>query len=336
MRRRRRLHNAQRHPRRVGADKIAAGAHECLGGADGRSVEGLPLSDGARGAAARASAMKRLAQLLSGKVNALAQSDIGIGVLRWRGGDLVDHPLADAPELKRIVAGFAAGEPWQTVQEAGQWLTSLNETPAFSVERRYQLIDTLDGASRASQARLAERYFKLGAADFVEEKRLWNTLTAFWSALGNAYWLCARQCAGGKTVLPQGQRQRIAARGLRALRQQVKWTLLRYGALDPDVWRACGELTALAEAAGEAAQPVKLYADSIGSISPYDAFTRLVMLWTAAPGSLSPTDQDIAERLVLYLSAKFRLLPRQEKRCDYFFGSSGTRVGDFGAFQSAG
>ena len=61
-------------------------------------------------------------------------------MLSWLKGDKVDHPLADAKRAKSIIDGFPYRDPWKTLEDAGYWLGSVNETDAYKIERRFELI----------------------------------------------------------------------------------------------------------------------------------------------------------------------------------------------------
>jgi hypothetical protein len=254
---------------------------------------------------------------------------IGARMLNWRERDVAVHPLADDKRAQKIVDSLPYDNPRQALEDVNHWLRSLSETPALTLARRYALIDLLDAATRRCQRSLLDHYLTLPQQSFVEEKRIWNTATEFWTLLGSAYLDCARQCGDRKEIarsFAPGVAV-LAARGMRALRYEIKWTSLRYGAIRTDIWDELRCFAALAESAGEAAQPLELYADHAPSdshTSPNGEFLRLVMFWTMSPSGLSPAAQDVAERLVMHLTPKFRLLARHETASDYFFDLAGT------------
>lgn len=236
----------------------------------------------------------------------------------------VDHPLANPKAAKDIIDGFPYQDPLQTLEEASHWLESISETPAFKVDARYALIDRLDGATRQCQAQLLDTYVALREDNFFQEKRIRNTMTNFWTLLGSAYYVCAVHCSGERTdsAVPRALRAQLpvlAARGLRALRQQIKWGLMRYGAIRPDLWTECGRFAALAESVSAAVQPLELYAGSNGQHLPHDELSRLLVFWAASPSGLSPVEQQIAERLIVHLTPKFRVRAEHNEGDDYFF-----------------
>lgn len=247
-------------------------------------------------------------------------------MLTWFKGDKVDHPLADAKRARKIVDDFPYKNPWQTLEDANHWLASINETAAFKLERRYELIDMLDAATRKTQAQLTDAFVTQGEDDLVQERRIAKTLADFWRLLGDAYLACARQGADAKGV-PGGMKSKlplIAARGLRALRLQVKWVMMRYGLVRNEIWEECGRFVTLAEGVPGAAKAVDLYEGSNAPSSPNDEFMRLMMFWAASPSGLSPVEQDLADRLITHFTSKFRYTLRHEDGCDYYFVLAGS------------
>jgi hypothetical protein len=115
----------------------------------------------------------------------------------------------------------------------------------------------------------------------------------------------------------------LATRGLRALRNQMKWGLLRYGALRTEFWGECGRFAILAESVDGAARPIDIFSGV--SACPNDELVRVMMFWALVPTGLSPHEQDIAERLVAHVTPKLRYSASATDNCDYFFDLDGSR-----------
>lgn len=246
-------------------------------------------------------------------------------MLSWLKSDKVDHPLANPKRARKIVDDFPYKNPWQTIEDANHWLGSVNETAEFKLDRRFELIDMLDLATRRTQSQLTDAFITVREDDLVQERRIGKTLAGFWKLLGDGYLACARQCLDAKDV-PGGMKAKaplIAARGLRALRLQAKWVLMRYGLVRNEIWEECGRFVALAESVDAAAKPIEMYEGGNALGSPNDEFMRLMMFWAASPSGLSPVEQDVADRVTSHLTSKFRYSLTREDNCDYFFSLSG-------------
>jgi hypothetical protein len=252
-------------------------------------------------------------------------------MLNWlKAGDKVekvDHPLADAREAKKIVDAFSTKDPLRTLEDANNWLTSVNETEAFKLDQRFEVLDLLDVATRKAQEQLFGAFVTTLESDRVQEKRIWKIATDFWKLLGDGYLVCVKQTQDGTSVSDtfKSRVPVLAARSARALRYQMKWILMRYGAMPSGIWAEMGQCMALAESAGVADQMVELYGGATDSSSPCYEFLRAMMLWAGSPSGLSPIEQDIAERLVARLTPKFRYGATPWDGCDYYFDLDGAR-----------
>jgi cyclic-di-GMP-binding protein len=247
-------------------------------------------------------------------------------MLNWLKGDKVDHPLADARHAKKVIEEFPANDLWQRLEDANYWLDSINATPGFKLDQRFELIDQLDLATRKAQEALLDTYNGLGEHDKVQEKRIWKTVTDFWNGAAAGYLACAAQAQDAKNVGAAMKQNLpiIAARGMRALRHQMKWVLIRYGMVRPEIWSEIARYSVFAEAGGFADKPVAIYPGSApGSVR--HEFVRVMMLWASSPSGLSPLEQDVAERIVVHLTPKFRFDMKQWDGCDYCFDLDGMR-----------
>lgn len=248
-------------------------------------------------------------------------------MLNWLKGDKVDHPLANAKELKRVIEAFPARDAVKTLEDASYWLGSLNDAADFKVDQRFAITDQLDTATRKAQERLRQSYYTLRGNDVAPEKRLWKVATDFWNGLGAAYLVCVRQAQNAESVTHTFKPRipLLAARATYALRQQMHWVLLRYGVLRAEFWSDVGLCAMLAEASAVPDKPIALYADDAAPSSQPLEFLRTMLFWAASPSGLSPLEQDIAERVVEHHAAKFRLRAQPWNGCDYCFDLDASR-----------
>jgi hypothetical protein len=246
-------------------------------------------------------------------------------MLSWLKGDKVDHPLADAKRAKEVIDAFPANDPWQTLEDAGHWLESITATGGFKLDKRFELLDALDVATRRAQRRLLDTYLALKPEDKIQERRIWNSVSKFSDLLGKAYLTCVEQARDGKNVsgafkpnLPV-----IAARAMRSLRTQMKWALMRYSVVQPEIWTGIAACEAFAQAGGFADTAVDVYPGESERVRHEVA--RAAMLWIASPGGLSPLEQDIAERIIVYLSAQFEFSVDAPGDSSFYFEAGGQR-----------
>ena len=229
--------------------------------------------------------------------------------LSWMGGGKADHPMADAKQAQRIVAELPANDPGKALQEITEWLESLNATEGFKLDRRFENIDLLDGAAKNHQRKLSQDYLSTSRQQKFHENRLWNGINGYWKELGASYVLCIKHYENGfsgagtiKKSLPA-----ITARALRALTLQLKWSLVRYGPIEPRVWSELARLYQSAEQQGIAEGETAIYPGAHGGGTVRREFLKALMLSASSTDGLPLMRQEIAERAVAHFSAGFRL-----------------------------
>lgn len=246
-------------------------------------------------------------------------------MLNWLKKDKVDHPFADAAHAKAVIDAFPVNDPWQALEDANHWLDSINATKDFKFDKRFELIDAVDVAVRRSQRKLFDTYLALKSDDKIQERRIWNTVTTFWKLLAEGYLACMAQAQDAKSIANalKPRLPVIAARGTRALRNQIKWVLMRYSLLRADIWGEVAGCTAFAEGAGCADTMVEIYPGEQSSVR--HEFLRVMMFWAASPGGLSPVEQDIAERIIFQLTPQFGFTLVPSDSSEFCFDLKGPR-----------
>ncbi len=235
-------------------------------------------------------------------------------------GGKVDHPMADPKGARAIVDALPTGDAVKALTEITEWLESLNQTDGFKVDRRFESIDLLDGAAKNHQRKLAQDYLGMQRQQKFQENRVWTTSFNFWKQLGDAYIRCVQEHesnAGGAAAIRKNL-PAILARALRALTLQLKWTLLRYGLVEPRIWADLARLYQLAERKGWADGEVAIYPGSHGSGTVKRELLKALMLSASSPDGLPPVRQEIAERLTAHFSQGFTL-SSQPEGCSHCF-----------------
>ena len=224
-------------------------------------------------------------------------------------GGKADHPLADPKRARELMAELPANNSSKALEEIVEWLESLGRTEGFKLDRRLEVVDMLDGAAKNHQRRVSQEYLALQKGQKFQENKLWNTAYGLWRQLGEAYVLCIKHHESGfsgaavvKKSLPM-----IVARAIRALTLQVKWTLLRYGPVEPRVFAEMSRLYQFAETKGFADTAIAIYPGAHGQGSVRQEFLKALMLSASSTDGLTPARQEIAERAVAHFSAHFQI-----------------------------
>jgi hypothetical protein len=227
------------------------------------------------------------------------------------GGARPDHPMADPKEVRRLLEELPAHDPLKAIEELAHWHESVGAAEGFRPEARIQLLFAIDEAAQPWIGKVAREYLASARPSRVQENRIWTRLYEYCRQSGRAYALSvdavlqgAKGAGAAKPLLPL-----LLVRALRALSQQIKWLHMRYGPLDPAVWRVLNGVYAFAEAQGIADVKVPaVYAGIAGESTPRQEFVRALMLNVSSPDSLLPAEVELAERLIGDFAASLLLV----------------------------
>ena len=221
-----------------------------------------------------------------------------------------EHPMADPKEARRLLDGLPPQEVFKSLEELAHWMESVGAADGFKPESRIQLLFNLDEAAQPRIRKISREYLAAARPSRFQENRIWTHVYEYYRQAGRAYGLAidsilqgAKGADAAAALLPL-----LVVRALRTLAQQVKWLCLRYGPIDPALWRLINSIYAFAEARGIAAASVAaVYAGVTGGSTPRAEFLRAVLLSVSSPDSLLPPEIDIAERLIADFAADFSL-----------------------------
>ena len=228
--------------------------------------------------------------------------------INWLGGK-VDHPMSDAKRAREIVDGLPTNDPAKAIEEVSEWLASINQTAEFKLNQRFENIDLLDAAARGHLRKLSQDYLSMTRQMKFQENRLWNAIFGAWRQLGDGYLQCVKQYDDGLAgmTLVRKSLPLIIARAIRALTNQLKWRLLRYGPVERRIWSELGQVYAIAEQRGFADGAIAPYPGARGESSVKREYLAAIMLSASSPEGLPPLRQEIAERTAAQLAAAFRI-----------------------------
>ena len=208
------------------------------------------------------------------------------------GGAKPDHPMADPKEARRLLEELPAHDPLKALEDLAHWHQSVGAAEGFRPEARIQLLFAIDEAAQPCIRKIARDYLGSARPSRFQENRIWAQLHEYCRQCGHAYALSvdsvlqgAKGADAAKPLLPL-----LVVRALRALSQQIKWLHMRYGPLDPAVWRVLNGVYAFAEAQGIADVKVPaVYAGAAGESTPRQEFAKTLMLNVSSPDSLLPS-----------------------------------------------
>ncbi|HZX31902.1 MAG TPA: hypothetical protein VFF03_11165 [Rhodocyclaceae bacterium] len=229
-----------------------------------------------------------------------------IGALGGLLGPKIDHPLADAKELRRIIAELPVGNAFKTLDEVSGWLESLENAADFPPDLLLQIVTQLDDAAQPHLRRLGRDYLQATRMSRAEENRLWTIVRSLWSRLAWSYELCLKAAAKGKlsdsfkASLPL-----LCGRLIAALGVCYKWDCFHYASASPALWGRLGYALRVAEEVGQANRPVQLYAQFGGPTTVVQEYLKVLVFQASSMDSLLPLEMELAERLIAHYLPDF-------------------------------
>lgn len=216
-----------------------------------------------------------------------------------------DHPLADNKETKAILAELAelaTREPAGCVDAAAGWfesLAGLDDIPAAVRSRRAA---ELAAASLPSARRLARDYLAAPRVPRAQEQQRWQRNHGYWLQLAGLLQRCLAESEAQRS--PPGP---LLAGLLIAHCGCLRWTQLRYGPLENQLWTDMGQAYLRAEAAGVADTAVEPFGSTEGSTSVTGEYLKGLIFHASSMGSLTPQEIGLAERFITHFLPHFVL-----------------------------
>ena len=229
------------------------------------------------------------------------------------------HPLADAREVKRILAGITSSEPLNAMEDAGAWIESLAADQSFKLAQRLDLLLRLDQAALAQARRLGRDYPALEGAGRAKEARQWELGHSYWQQLAVAYLDCIacyrtaeKEEEAIRPLLPL-----IYGRLIEALASQLKWKRFRYGPVEPEFWMTLGAVYLAAVDAKVAQKSMSFYAGHAESTIEAE-YLKVLIFQATSVDNLQPLAIEIAERFIAYFLPYFSLI-REVRRDNVYW-----------------
>jgi len=242
------------------------------------------------------------------------------------GGGKSDHPMADLKEARRLLGELPGADALGALDEINHWFDSVRADQEFRPAHRAALAVLLDEAAQTPVRKLGREYLFTPRLSKPQENRLWSVIHGFWRNATLAFVGCLESFVTGakgaddlKADLPL-----LTVRGLRALAAQMKWSHVRYGPVDPQLWRMAAGSYSLAESRRFASTAVTVYPGIPGESTADQEFLRVLMLSASSPDSLLPAEIELCERLIGHFTSRFVLSREPRGETPYWIDLAAT------------
>ncbi len=219
------------------------------------------------------------------------------------------HPLADARELKRRLAGLPLDNAFDAVDQASSWLQSLQAADDLPLDYFFTVVRQIDDAAQSPLQRLAREYLNSSRSSKYEERRLWEINHDYWRLVGDLYSNCIKRFIAKprdqasialSDSLPLTSARLIAARAT-----QLKWRAYRYAPLNTELWAELGRAYLVADALGYAQTPLQLYPERPDSSDVTQHYLLALVMHASSMDCLLPREIELAERLIAHFLPAF-------------------------------
>lgn len=229
-------------------------------------------------------------------------------MINWFGRSKSEHPL-DSRKVIELIASLAKLEDVQALEEIAKWLDTMRQAGDLGMDPRFKNLDLLDAASSKHEHAVMQEYLGKQRQKKSYEQRQWTSAYDFWLKLGEGYLQCLQQYKNSEGVSGQSASSLpvIVGRAMRALRQQLKWVLLRYGAVESRIWEGMAGLYQFAETKKFVDEPIAIFPGSSGSGTTKQEYLKALLLSVSSTESLQPLSQDLAVRVVAHFGKQFVL-----------------------------
>jgi hypothetical protein len=224
--------------------------------------------------------------------------------------------------LDTHLLGFsqATFDPLRRVEEAGFWLEAYRQGIKADPLRVYQVVDRLDELVQEQRLEVTHEYLGAGGRQQTyRERRIWNAVVHLARELAAGYETSLQLFHAGEANAPAVAPlvPMITARAIRALTLLLRWTLLRYSAVEPAFWSRMGALFAYAERERFMSERFKVYPAMAGDSTVRREYLRALVLSVSGAENLLPAGQVIAERVIATVAEFFLLHRRPAAGCHF-------------------
>jgi cyclic-di-GMP-binding protein len=229
--------------------------------------------------------------------------------------------MVDPRHAEEFLGRLPLDDPFRSLEEITFWLKALRDAYGVTPQRAFEAVDSLDAAAKVHQRKLASSFVALGSRyRKFQAQRAWNASFEFWRELGATYEYLVdryRKAVDGydqlRPALPM-----MVARATRALKFELKWSLLRRGPVDQIVWKLAGALYRYAEDSRFSTERLHVYPGSGRSSSIREEYLQVLMLGISATDSLLPEKLDLVESFIGQYGEYFALEEKPRPGCHYY------------------
>lgn len=213
-------------------------------------------------------------------------------------GKKPDHPMADVKSAQVVLNGLPGNDALKSVMELTDWIETVAGFAELRLADQFAVLSLLDEAAQAHARKLAYEYFTLADMRAFQGNRLCQVLSNLSRQIACAYCMLFERHRSGDKGMTSISSALLAARAVRAMRKQLKYTAVRYEVNDSALWRNLAQLYRHAEQQQYLDTPVSLYPALSEAVSVRSEWVQLMAWYACGVNSMSPRSMHLAERII--------------------------------------
>ena len=248
---------------------------------------------------------------------------------QWLGKILVSSSQPSSKEIQEIFTHLADAEPTEALRQGTDYLQELGKTTPSDLVRTIDLIDTLETVISPKQKQLTEEFCQLTIQQEERSSLIGDLFDHYWESYITVHLHCLeliRTNPSLKNRLSPLEQSRLGARIIYAMRQQIKWTLMRCGAILPSAWTRLAETYQWTVEADIAQKKTILHSGETQASSPENQFIYVLLLTASAPDALIPIKIEIVDHLIPDYASEDVLTHQPQPDSTYWIDLSSLKV----------
>jgi hypothetical protein len=215
----------------------------------------------------------------------------------WSGAP--DHPLATLADAEKMIAGLSPTDPAAALGELTAWVKSMNESDAFTPERRTRILFLLDEAARRLWRALGQAYLAPDQRPLKKDGDA-NILRAMFdsaSELTNGFGIALDAAGDDSPVWLEKNVSRIFVRNMRWLGRRLALAYMLHLGVSGALWERMHRLYGLAERRKVARTPIDVFEGNRQPSSVRQEYVRALLLELALPEGMTGRQIELAYRV---------------------------------------
>lgn len=229
-----------------------------------------------------------------------------------------DHPMNSVESARRLLDELDESKPVAALVEIGAWGTSLAGADGFACDDRFLIVSEIEASGNRLAPVVFEDYLRHIHTRDQEQRKLYEALHGYWSAVASAYERCIQDHEAGEAGAARFTRHLALAiaRAIRASEHAERMSQLRYIGSGSELWKSPCRLFAYAEKMEVDHVAIVLHEREVHSNIRAELL-RMAGMSLAALHELPPEQVELAGRILERFAVSFAWSTEPAPDCNF-------------------